>query len=45
MFLPYTGLAATLLNDEEPVEQVPFDRRPHVKSGKKCLSGFRGEDV
>ena len=45
MFLPYTGMAATLLNNAEPVEHVPFDRRPHVKSGENCSSGFREEDV
>ena len=45
-FLSYMGMAAVLLNDAEPFEQCqhPFDRRPHVKSGKKWSSGFREED-
>ena len=25
--------------------QHPFDRRPYVKSGEKCSSGFREDDV
>ena len=24
---------------------IPFDRKPHVKSGENCPSGFREEDI
>ena len=40
------GMIAILFNGAEPFEQnIPFDRRPHLKSGDNRSSGFGEEDV
>ena len=40
-------MAAILFNGAEPFEQIikiPFDKRPHAKSGENCSSGL-GEEI
>ena len=43
--LPYTGMAVMLFGTIWTNWQYSFNRRPHMKFGENCLSGFREEDI
>ena len=44
-FLPYMDMAAILFNCTEPLVNIAFQQKAHVKSGENCSSSFREEDI
>ena len=46
-FLPYMDMAAILFNCGDHLNKlaIPFWQKVHEKSGEKCSSSFREEDI